>query len=128
MTESGNLARAINAWRAQLGPEAVLDADGAQRAYGASTTGAMRSIAAALTPKSVEEVRAIVTTAAEYRVPLYPFSTGHNWGYGCSLPARDGCAILDLSRLKRIAIDAERGLASLEPGVTQQDLSDYLDA
>ncbi len=97
MTESGDLARAMEAWRAKLGPEAVLDAEAAGRNYGASTTGATRSIAAALKPKSVEDVRAIVITAAEYRVPLFPFSTGHNWGYGCSLPVRDGCTILDLS-------------------------------
>ena len=128
MTESGNLARAIEAWRARLGLEAVLDADGAERAYGASTTGLHRSIAAALRPKSVGDIRAIVTTASQYRVPLYPFSTGHNWGYGCSLPVRDGCAILDLSSLKRMELDAERGLVTLEPGVTQGDLSNYLDA
>jgi len=128
MTRSGDLARAIETWRAQLGGDAVLDAVGAERAYGATTTGIQRAIAAALKPKSVEDVRAVVATASQCGVPLYPLSTGRNWGYGCSLPVQDGCAVLDLSGLKRIEMDAERGLATLEPGVTQGDLSNYLDA
>ena len=128
MTQSGDLAPAIEAWRARLGRDAVLDAAEAQRAYGGSTTGFQRTIMAALKPKSVEDVQAIVATALQYGVPLYPFSTGHNWGYGCSLPVRDGCAIVDLSGLKGLEMDAERGLVTLEPGVTQGDLSDYLEA
>jgi 4-cresol dehydrogenase (hydroxylating) len=128
MTVSGDMTSAIEAWRASLGNEAVLDAVEAERAYGASTTGFQRTIAAALKPKSVEDVQAIVATAAQYRVPLYPFSTGHNWGYGCSLPVQNGCAILDLSGLKSIEMDAERGIVTLEPGVTQGDLGDYLEA
>lgn len=128
MTENGNLGHAIEAWRARLGPEAVLDSADAEQSYGASTTGFHRSIAAALKPTSVEDVRAIARTAAEFRVPLYPFSTGHNWGYGCSLPVQDGCAIIDLSALKQIEMDADRGLVTLEPGVTQGDLCNYLEA
>ena len=128
MTGGGDVAGAIEAWRARLGGDAVLDGPDAERAYGATTTGFRRTVAAALKPKSVEDVRAIVTTASQHGVPLYPMSTGRNWGYGCSLPVQDGCAILDLSGLKRIEIDADRGLAILEPGVTQGDLSAYLDA
>lgn len=123
-----NPGRAIEAWRAQLGPDVVVDAAAAERAYGASTTGVRRSIAAALKPRSVDDVRAIVAIATEHGIPLYPFSTGHNWGYGCSLPVRDGCAILDLSGLKRIEMDRDAGTVTLEPGVTQRELCDYLDA
>lgn len=128
MAAIGDLARAIEAWKAELGPEAVLDKAGAARIYGESTTGSVRAIAAALKPKTVDGVRAIVQIADQYRVALYPFSTGHNWGYGCSLPVQDGCAIVDLSALKRIDIDAERALVTFEPGVTQGDLSEYLEA
>jgi 4-cresol dehydrogenase (hydroxylating) len=128
MTRSDHIASAIEAWRACLGTEAVLDAAEAERLYGASTTGVHRSIVAALKPKSVEDVQATVTTASQHGVPLYPFSTGHNWGYGCSLPVQDGCAVVDLSGLKAIEMDADRGLVTLEPGVTQGDLGDYLEA
>lgn len=128
MTKRPDFERGIEIWRAQLGEDAVLDRTAAQSAYGASTTGAERTISAALRPRSVEEVQAIISTALEYGLPLYPFSTGHNWGYGGSLPVMDGCAIVDLSAMRRIEMDAERGLATLEPGVTQGDLSEYLDA
>ncbi len=128
MTRSVHFAPAIESWRARLGEEAVVEAAEAERAYGKSTTAIQRAILAAVKPKSVEDVQAIVATASEHGLPLYPFSTGHNWGYGCSLPAQDGCAIVDLSGLKRIEMDAERGLVTVEPGVTQGDLSNYLQA
>ena len=35
------------------------------------------------------EVQAIVRAANNYHVPLYPISTGNNWGYGSAQPARD---------------------------------------
>jgi len=127
MIQDGDLTAAIAAWRATLGREAVLDGAEAEHLYGASTTGSLRTITAALKPKSVKDVQAITATASKHGVPIYPFSTGHNWGYGCSLPVRDGCAIVDLSGLKGIEMDAERGLVTLEPGVTQGDLSAYLE-
>ena len=61
-------------------------------------------------------------------MPLYPISTGHNWGYGSALPVTDGCVVLDLSGLDRIVdMDAELGLVTVEPGVTQRALHDYLE-
>jgi 4-cresol dehydrogenase (hydroxylating) len=128
LRQSDNLSLPIEDWRAAFGRDAVLDAAEAERAYGASTTGFQRRIAAALKPKSVGDIQAIVATAAQHNIPLYPFSTGHNWGYGCSLPVQSGCVILDLSGMKRIEMDAQRGIVTLEPGVTQGDLSDYLEA
>jgi 4-cresol dehydrogenase (hydroxylating) len=128
VTEGRDLVAAIESLRTRLGRDAVLDATEAERAYGASTTGSQRMIVAGLKPKSVEDVQAIVVTASQHGLPLYPFSTGHNWGYGCSLPVRDGCVVVDLSGLKGIEMDAEQGLVTLEPGVTQGDLSDYLEA
>ena len=45
-----------------------------------------RSIAASLRPANEAQVVRIVQIAGHYKVPLYPISTGHNWGYGSSLP------------------------------------------
>ncbi len=60
-------------------------------------------------------------------IAIYPISTGRNWGYGTSLPAQDDCVILDLSRLQKIHhFDAELGVVTLEPGVTQGMLAAYL--
>jgi 4-cresol dehydrogenase (hydroxylating) len=82
----------------------------------------------AVAPASVEEVQAILKVANTYRLPLWPVSTGKNMGYGMATPASSGQMILDLKRMNRIIeVDAELGTALVEPGVTYQDLHDYLE-
>ncbi|MBV8894397.1 MAG: FAD-binding oxidoreductase, partial [Acidobacteria bacterium] len=128
MTDAEGFILAVRAWRACLGEHAVVFGAAAQQRYGACTTGVQRSIPAALRPKSVEQVIPIVDIARRHAIPLYPISTGHNWGYGSANPVTDGCVILDLSGLNRILdMDPDLGLVTLEPGVTQQDLHDYLE-
>jgi 4-cresol dehydrogenase (hydroxylating) flavoprotein subunit len=120
--------RGVHLGGPRLGEHAVLFGAAAQQKYGACITGAQRSIPAALRPKSVEQVVPIVDIARRHAIPLYSISTGHNWGYGGANPVTDGCVILDLSGLNRILdIDPDLGLVTLEPGVTQQDLHDYLE-
>jgi len=61
------------------------------------------------------------------RVPLYPISTGCNWGLGSKLPVRDGAALVDLSRMDRIhEVNETHGYAVIEPGVTQRKLHERL--
>src|SRR5271169_6613745 len=121
MSDTGNLPSAMRAWRERIGAEAVMPGALAQQSYGICTTGIERAIPAALRPRSVDDVRAIVTIADDHSIPLYPISIGNNWGYGTAIPARDGCVILDLSGLDRIVeMDPELGLVTVEPGVTQQ--------
>jgi 4-cresol dehydrogenase (hydroxylating) len=128
MTEAPNLSSAIAGWRARIGEVAVLSGEAAQRRYGACTTGVERSIPAALLPRSVDDVVAVVEIARRNNTPLYPIGTGHNWGYGTANPVTDGCVVLDLSGLDRIVdMNADAGLVTLEPGVTQQALYEYLD-
>jgi 4-cresol dehydrogenase (hydroxylating) flavoprotein subunit len=127
MTSIQNLDAAIDAWRACVGNHAVLVGAPAQQRYGVCTTGIRRAITAALLPRSVDHVVAIVDIARRNTIPLYPISTGHNWGYGTANPVTDGNVLLDLSGLDRVVdMDAEAGLVTLEPGVTQQILYDYL--
>ena len=120
---------ALSEWRNLLGNAATLDGEAAQSVYGADTSGIQRLLAGALRPQDAEQIPQIVRIAARHGVPLYPISTGKNWGYGTALPVRDHCIILDLSGLKRILhFDAELGVVTLEPGVTQAMLADFLDA
>lgn len=127
MTGCGNLSLALSDWRARLGDQSVLTGEAAQRIYGTCTTAVQRLIPAALRPASIEDVAAIVNIARDNVVPLYPISTGHNWGYGSANPGVSGCVIVDLSALNRIiAMDPEAGLVTVEPGVTQRDLFNYL--
>lgn len=122
------LQRALEEWRSLLGDSGMLPGDAAQRKYGPCTTGVSRRIGAALLPGSVEQIVALVGIARRHRVPLYPFSTGHNWGYGTSNPVRDGSVLVDLSRMDQVLhFDAELGLVTVQPGVTQGTLRAYLD-
>jgi 4-cresol dehydrogenase (hydroxylating) len=117
---------ALHAWTVLIGQSQVLPAEAAQRRFGGDTTGDRRCIAGALRPDSADQVADIVRIAAEHGVPLYPISTGRNWGYGSGQPASDGCVVLDLSGLVGIRIDPELGTATVEPGVTQGMLADLL--
>lgn len=70
-----------------------------------------------------------LATNPEEKFTLYPISTGNNWGYGTSQPAslEKNIILVDLSALTTISeFDHTLGLVTLEPGVTQQQLSDYL--
>ncbi|MEO0974673.1 MAG: FAD-binding oxidoreductase, partial [Pseudomonadota bacterium] len=118
------LARAIEAWSALLGDGDVITDT---RTYNVDTSSFRVPIPAALRPRCVKEVQEIVRIAQRYGVPLSPVSTGRNWGYGSSLPARGESVIVDLSSLGKIrAFDQELGVVTLEPGVTQGALAEYL--
>ncbi|HRO57892.1 MAG TPA: FAD-binding oxidoreductase [Burkholderiaceae bacterium] len=120
---------AIARWRELLGAANVDGPEVAQQRYGACTTGFSRRIAGALRPASRDRIVELLAVARECARPLYPISTGRNWGYGTALPVVDDCTIVDLSNLTAIrTIDADLGLFEVEPGVTQAALHDYLQA
>ncbi|MEP6879628.1 MAG: FAD-binding oxidoreductase [Nitrosospira sp.] len=124
----GNLEEAINKWRQALGANNVITDAQALAPYSICTTPTRRIIPAAILPGSADDVKVIVLIAARYNIPLYPISTGHNWGYGSANPVVDGCVVVDLSKMNRILdFDAELGIVTLEPGVTQGQLRAYLD-
>ncbi len=125
-----SLGEALAEWRQLLGDGggAVLASAEAQARYGQPAAGASQThIAAALRPGDAAQLPPIVRTAARHGVPLYPISTGKNWGYGGGSPASQDCVVLDLSRLDKILeLDAELGTVTVEPGVTQGQLHAYL--
>lgn len=82
----------------------------------------------ALAPKSTQEVQAIVKIANEFKIPLFPISTGKNLGYGGSAPQRRGDVIVDLKRMNKIIeVDDKRNFCILEPGVSYFDLYEYVE-
>jgi FAD/FMN-containing dehydrogenase len=124
-----NLEAAIEQWRGLLGEACVLCHDAADAAYGRDTGGVRRDIAAALRIFEATVMPEVMRIAHRNLVPVYPISTGNNWGYGSSLPVRDGCVLLDMSGMQQILdFDPELGVVTVEPGVTQQMLADFLDA
>lgn len=81
----------------------------------------------AVAPASVEEVQELVRIANRFRQPVWPVSTGKNMGYGMTTTAAPGQVVLDLKRMNRIInVDPELCTALVEPGVTYQQLKDYL--
>ncbi|WP_175690568.1 FAD-binding oxidoreductase [Burkholderia anthina] len=118
---------AIQAWRAVLGAEAVCDDIETLELYAQDTSDFARRTGAIVFPSSTPQVQEVVRIASTYRVPIHPISTGRNWGYGTANPPRDGGAIVDLSRMCEIrTFDADLGLVTLEPGVTQGALRAWL--
>jgi 4-cresol dehydrogenase (hydroxylating) flavoprotein subunit len=118
---------ALQAWRMLLGPARVLTAPADLAPYMASTSGAPVAPLAVLRPLSHGEVVAVVRCASEFKVSLYPLSTGRNWGYGDANPSGEGQVIVDLGGMNRILdIDAELAYAVIEPGVTQAQLARHL--
>lgn len=103
--------------------------DQAESLYGSNTLGVKRSILGAIKPESVEEIQKIVLWAAKTKTRLSFFSTGKNWGYGSATPGKDDCLIVDLSRMTKITNhNEELGTITIQPGVTQQMLFDFLKA
>jgi 4-cresol dehydrogenase (hydroxylating) flavoprotein subunit len=87
-----------------------------------------RRIPAILYPTTLREVRDIVDAARANGTPLYPVSTGMNWGLGSRHPVRDGCVLVDLRRLDRIRdLNLAHGYAVIEAGVSQHALAQQLD-
>jgi 4-cresol dehydrogenase (hydroxylating) len=123
-----NFQSALNQWVAALGQGNVLsESEGMQRYSMNVTEYAPKQSSAVLMPSGLQQVQALVSIANEFKQPLYPFSTGKNWGLGSRIPTSDNCALVDLKRMNKIIEVNERlRYAVIEPGVTQQNLSDAL--
>jgi (+)-pinoresinol hydroxylase len=82
---------------------------------------------AAIAPDSAEQVEELVKIANQYRIPIYPISTGKNLGYGGAAPALAGSVVFDLKRMNRVVeIDERNGYVVVEPGVSYFDLYNYI--
>lgn len=119
--------QALQEWQT-LFNDRLLSSSAATQKYGNNTLGLKCNIFAAIMPQSAIEVSQLVLIASKYHIPLYPISTGHNWGYGSALPIQDNAVIIDLSQMNQIiSFDKELGLVTVEPGVTQGQLQEFLE-
>jgi len=95
----------------------------------ANVSGFERVIPLSIEPETEAQVLEVVRLANRHRIPLYPVSLGKNWGLGSRLPIQDGCVLVALHRMNRIReVNDHFGYAVIEPGVTQQQLADHLEA
>jgi FAD/FMN-containing dehydrogenase len=82
---------------------------------------------AAVTPRSVEDVQAVVRVANRFRVPLWTFGQGRNNAYGGAAPRVKGSILVSLREMNRVLeVDEELAFALVEPGVRFFDLHDHL--
>lgn len=78
-------------------------------------------------PRTAAEVQAVVLAARAHDVPLWPVSTGKNWGYGERSAVYDQGITVILERMQQIVqVDEQLGYAVIEPGVSYKQLNDHL--
>ena len=125
---SSHFPEAISHWRALLGASHVTMADPLLDAASTTTFATTQRVLALIRPASRSEVQECVRIARRFKIPLYPVSSGKNWGYGSRVPVRSG-VLIELGRLNRIVdFNEELGYVTLEPGVTQDQLYRFLQA
>jgi 4-cresol dehydrogenase (hydroxylating) flavoprotein subunit len=117
---------ALLEWAGALGKDHVIADPPSLAAAQTATFATAQSVPAILRPASREEVQQCLRIANRRRVPVYPTSSGKNWGYGSRVPVMSA-VLLDLSRMNRILdFSEELGYVTVEPGVTQAQLYSYL--
>jgi 4-cresol dehydrogenase (hydroxylating) len=90
----------------------------------------VRKIHGYLQVSQIKDLRTLlkICTLPGDPLPIYPYSSGKNWGLGSALPSQDGGILLDLSPMNKIVdLDLKTGIAVIEPGVTQLQLSQALE-
>jgi 4-cresol dehydrogenase (hydroxylating) len=117
----------IREWAEVVGPENLIVDSAALRAAEAGTFATNHRIPAIVRPANRAEVQECLRMANQLGTPVYPISSGKNWGYGSRVPASDGCVLMDLSRMNRIVdFSEELAYVTVEPGVTQAQLYAFL--
>jgi 4-cresol dehydrogenase (hydroxylating) flavoprotein subunit len=120
------LATALDDWDQVLGAAHVLRDPDLLRAASTATFATASRVTAIVRPANREEVQESLRIANRHRIPIYPISSGKNWGYGSRVPVEDG-VLLDLGRLNRILdFDEDLAYVTIEPGVTQGQLYEFL--
>ena len=117
------------AFEIALGAGFVITSSEATTSASTATFGTSQRVPALLRPASRSELQACLAIARRFSIAVYPVSSGKNWGYGSRVPVADGSIVIDLSRMNRILdFSEEMGWVTIEPGVTQQQLFEYLSA
>lgn len=128
--ELSEFEKAVQKFRALLGDENVLVEHEQLVPYEKimmSVENTAHAPSAAVTATTVEQIQGVVKICNEHKIPVWTVSTGRNFGYGSSAPVMRGQVILDLKKMNKIIhVDPELCTALVEPGVTYQQLYDYL--
>lgn len=123
-------AKAIQEFRTILGEAKVRTDQASLKPYMRNTiaeNGEPRKPSAVISPATPKEIQGVVGIANKYKTPLWTSYGMENEGYGSAVPATSGQIILDLKNMKKIIeVDQELGYCLVEPGVTYDELQQYL--
>ncbi len=123
-------AKAIKEYRALLGDDRVRTDPASLQSYMKIMYPESMDLhipSAAMYPRTVKEIQAILAIANKYKTPLWTVSTGKNFGYGSAAPATRGQIVIDLKTMDKIIhVDEELGYCLVEPGVTYYDIQKYI--
>jgi len=122
-----NQTAALREWAQVVGAPHVITAASTLKDAETGTFATRHKVPAIVRPGTRAELQECMRIACRRQIPVYPISSGKNWGYGSRVPASDGCVLLDLGRMNRI-VDFNEDLAyvTVEPGVTQAQLFAFL--
>ena len=111
----------------QSGTATLIDSEKAVELYGINTFGQPQRFAGAIKVFEESVIPQLLKLANTAGFKLHPVSTNNNWGYGSILVNKVPVYLLDLSPLNSITpTNKKLGLITIGPGVTQQQLHDYL--
>ncbi len=126
-----NLHQIISeAFQGESSVELILEKETISKNYERNAIGVPVTVAAVVKVADRRPIHQLVSLANEFNFVIQPISSGRNWGYGSLNPVNDGrdLVVLDLSGMRKIVpTSKELGLITLEPGVTQQQLYEYLE-
>jgi 4-cresol dehydrogenase (hydroxylating) len=126
MMAKTRLTSALCEWTKTLGAAHVICDPAALDRARTATFRTTQTVYAIVRPGTRAEVQECVRIANRFRIPIYPVSSGRNWGYGSRVPPQDA-ALIDLGRLNRILdFNEELAYVTIEPGVTQRQLYEFL--
>ena len=105
---------------------------GGPAGWSANVTGHAQTVSGLERPRHILDVLRLVRRARRDGTPLYPYSSGLNFGYGGRSPVGPGNLLVDLSALQHIRISQRSDGSALPvveigPGVTQGMLHDFLE-
>ncbi len=120
-------AELLEALMSILGPDGVVsDADAIERTT--RTCLPFHALASVVVyPSTAAQVQSVVKAALKANVPIWPVSTGKNFGYGEKTAVYEAGITMVLERMNRIwQVDEQLGFAVIEPGVTYKQINDHL--
>ncbi len=118
---------AFSAWEDIVGADYITIDSNDLKSANCATFLTHKKARAILYPRNQFEISECIKIARKHSLQIHPVSTGKNWGYGSKVPSVDGAVLMDLSRMTQILdYDPILGTITLEPGVTQQQLYDFL--